>query len=919
MFKHAPRALSALAALAMLSFAAPARAQAPASGRLALVIGEASYPDDQLQTAGNDAALVAQGLRAQGFDVTELHDLDTPGLAGAWRDFLAKASSAQPGAVVTLYLSGIAVQANCDDVLLPIDARIASLADVTRVGLPMTRVFADLSRTNTSARLVMLDGARPVPASVSSISFPPGLIGLPVPPATSFALSAEVHDFEAPPQTTDVYGPYAAAISSVLPQPVADFNAFLSEVRVHTHQATGGAQTPWHVVGPSTQPIPLDLSADPAQIQAAAATLPNSGAALSSMSPDDAYWAAIWRNSVRGYTDYLAAFGTSGAPELATRAQDLLQLLEEPNPTCQRQAQTQPYPQPPVYVPPPPLPPVAPPAFVGGLCPQGYFAENGYDESRCLPIVPPPALVCPPGFVMTDDDQQGVCEPLVPPPQLICPPGMHPGGIPPHYCLPNIPVPWCPIGFAPHFVNGQLYCQKIGPPVPLCGPGSHPQWNGQGWICVGNPPPPSVCGPGTVSHWNGFEWVCVLPPPPPGGWVLCQPGQHPFWNGNQMVCQPIPLPPICMNGKSWSPGAQACVLNPPPPPPNGNCGPGLEYFPAMKACLPPPHLGPTCPPGEVHPVGNPNACVPMTPPGGPGGACPTGETRAFPAGGPAGGVCVPSGPAPCPPGEIRTFPPGGPTGGVCVSSQLGSPCPPGEVHPVGNPNACVPMTPPGGPGGACPTGETRAFPAGGPAGGVCVPSGPAPCPPGEFRAFPPGGPVGGVCAANRQDTTCPPGETRNASGVCAPPPPPPPPGPAPCPTGDVRGPNGVCEPAPGRPNPPNPTLCPPGQARGPNGVCEVVGRPNPPPPPTPTPPAPPRPNPPPTPPAPPRPNPPPPPPTPPAPPRPNPPPPHPLPGLPPGLTHLTPAPAPQRPQPGPPPPHPQPGPQRPNNPGQPLH
>ena len=85
-----------------------------AADRLALVIGEASYVGDPLPTVAADAALVAKTLGAQGFDVTELHELNTADLAAGYQAFLAKARSA-PTASITVYLAGLGANVGCDD------------------------------------------------------------------------------------------------------------------------------------------------------------------------------------------------------------------------------------------------------------------------------------------------------------------------------------------------------------------------------------------------------------------------------------------------------------------------------------------------------------------------------------------------------------------------------------------------------------------------------------------------------------------------------------------------------------------------------------------------------------------------------------------------------------------------------------
>jgi len=511
---------------------------APPVNRLALVVGEAAYNGDALPTAGADAALVARALAGAGFDVTELHDLGTADLAQQYQGFVAKVGAAPPGAAVTVYFAGLGVNVGCDDYLLPIDAQIATEADVPRIALSMTRVMRDLAQTQSQLRLVMLDGARPVPGSVSAVAFPRGLIPLIPPAATTFGLSAEIHDYESPPKPGDANDAYATAFVTAAQMPLTDVESVMRETRVIAHQATAGAQTPWQETNPSEPPFTFPLNADPAQVQAASATLPDSTTPISALDPESAYWAAVWRNDISDYQAYLAAFGAAAAPERKAVIAYLLQLLQQPNPQCQASA------------PPPP-----PTIIAGPACPDGFFAQGGYDEAYCAPLAPPPVLVCPPGFVSIPTDDGMGCAPFLPPPVFVCPPRFHP--VDRRYCRPDIPPPFCPPGFRPVWHDGLMTCVRQGPPPPICPFGTHPVWSGAGYVCGGNPPPPIPC-PNGQPNWRNGQWAC-LPPPP----RECPGDERPQWINGKMICGgfhppggPTPCPPGFMPGR---PGGPACI------------------------------------------------------------------------------------------------------------------------------------------------------------------------------------------------------------------------------------------------------------------------------------------------------------------------------------------------------------------------
>ena len=549
MFMRALRIWAMTIVVGVAATAAGAAAQgAPPPGRLALVVGEAGYNGDVLPTAGADAALIARSLAGAGFDVTELHDLATADLAQQYQAFVAKVAAAPPGAAVTVYFAGLGVTVGCDDYLLPVDAQIATEADVPRIALSMTRVMRDLAQTQSQLRLVMLDGARPVPSSVSAVAFPRGLIPLTPPAATTFGLSAEIHDYESPPKPGDANDAYATAFVTAAQLPLTDVESVMRETRVIAHQATSGAQTPWQQTDPSEPPFTFPLNADPAQVQAAVATLPNSTSPIGGLDPESAYWAAVWRNDISDYQAYLAAFGASAAPERKAIIENLIALLQQPNPLCQASA-----------------PPAPPPAIVAGpACPDGFYAQGGFDEAYCAPLAPPPELVCPPGFASIPTDDGMGCAPFLPPPILVCPPRFHP--IDRRYCRPDIPPPFCPPGFRPVWHDGLMACVRNGPPPPICPFGTHPVWNGAGYVCGGNPPPPIPC-PNGQPNWRDGRWSC-LPQPP----TLCPRGETQQWINGRTICGvfrppvgPTPCPPGFMPSRRGGPGCIPALVPVPTP------------------------------------------------------------------------------------------------------------------------------------------------------------------------------------------------------------------------------------------------------------------------------------------------------------------------------------------------------------------
>src|SRR5262249_24623067 len=121
-----------MAGLFVLVHFALAASAAHAEKRIALVIGNAGYQAAPLNSAANDAGLIAQTLQAAGFDVVGARDLDQDSLRRGLHDFLDKASTSGPDTVAFVYFSGYGLQFEGENYLVPIDATIARDTDVAQ-------------------------------------------------------------------------------------------------------------------------------------------------------------------------------------------------------------------------------------------------------------------------------------------------------------------------------------------------------------------------------------------------------------------------------------------------------------------------------------------------------------------------------------------------------------------------------------------------------------------------------------------------------------------------------------------------------------------------------------------------------------------------------------------------------------------
>ena len=314
------------AALALLSITAltPLAASAQQTGqnpRIALVIGNATYRDQALATTANDAGLVAQTLQAAGFDVVGARDLDGQSLRTALRDFLDKASAAGPDMQAFVYLAGRGLQYNGDNYFVPVDAQINRDADVSIDALRISDFAHALAQMPGKARIIVLDAARPNPYASQGAPLAPGLALVDPEPGELIAFNAAPGTLAGDEQGP--YGVYGKTLAGAMRQGGVGVEEVFDQTRVTVNQLTQGALLPWSASKLIEPYYIFERAADapPPAVAAAVANQPIGG-----LPADAAYAAALQRDNIQGYEDYLAAFPHSAQ---ARRVRAILAALRE--------------------------------------------------------------------------------------------------------------------------------------------------------------------------------------------------------------------------------------------------------------------------------------------------------------------------------------------------------------------------------------------------------------------------------------------------------------------------------------------------------------------------------------------------------------------------------------------------------------
>ncbi len=142
--------------LAALSFAS---SPAGAADRVALVIGNATYPHDERALAQpiKDARAIAKELRRAGFEVITGEDLTRQKLRAALRDFKSKI---KPGSAALFFFSGYGVQTGKRSYVIPVDAQIWTEGEVKRDGISIDSILSAMDSAGATVKLVIIDAAR---------------------------------------------------------------------------------------------------------------------------------------------------------------------------------------------------------------------------------------------------------------------------------------------------------------------------------------------------------------------------------------------------------------------------------------------------------------------------------------------------------------------------------------------------------------------------------------------------------------------------------------------------------------------------------------------------------------------------------------------------------------------------------------
>ena len=281
-----------------------AHAATAAERRIALVIGESAYEGKPIETAANDAGLIAQTLQAAGFDVSGARDLDEDSLRGSLRDFLEKARNVGPDGVAFIYFAGAGAQLEGDNYLLPVGAPITRDADIPLHGVRLSDYMKPLASMGLKTAVIVLDAARALPFPLQGQPIAGGLALYDPGPSLLLAFNAAPGTIAL--QEPGPYGVYAQALAEMIRAGGLPVAQVFDQTRLRVVERTNGAQIPWNSQGFDTPFIFFERTAQAPGRGVDEAALRSKP--IAQFSAQDAFAAAVARDTLQSYQEFLVAY-----------------------------------------------------------------------------------------------------------------------------------------------------------------------------------------------------------------------------------------------------------------------------------------------------------------------------------------------------------------------------------------------------------------------------------------------------------------------------------------------------------------------------------------------------------------------------------------------------------------------------------
>jgi hypothetical protein len=276
---------------------------ARAESRVALVIGNSAYASiGTLRNPVNDARAMNQALRSLGFEVTLLENASKAQIETGLRQFTQRLT---PEAVSLVYYAGHGVQIGGRNYLIPVDARIETVASVKAEAVDLDEVLAQIGQGRSGTNIIILDACRDNPFTQPEMTVADGSVRrAPSRSDPRFrGISGGLASVNAPSGILIAYatapgrvaadgsganGLYTTALIRAMMTPGASLEVIFKQTRIEVMQQSGGRQTPWE-----SSSLTIEFSFRPGRV--APPSLPQTGPGPSE--PLDTTHGEIWEGT----------------------------------------------------------------------------------------------------------------------------------------------------------------------------------------------------------------------------------------------------------------------------------------------------------------------------------------------------------------------------------------------------------------------------------------------------------------------------------------------------------------------------------------------------------------------------------------------------------------------------------------------
>jgi hypothetical protein len=226
------------------ALSAEQKAQVTGEHRIALVIGNARYKNiTVLRNPVNDAADIEGALKKKGFEVIRVSDGTREQITQAVRSFELKI---RDNTTALVFYAGHGVQARGVNYLIPVDARIQSVADLSTEAIDMDQsIMRRIEDRNPRLSIIILDACRnnPFPAGARSAGEQAGLASINAPRGSIVAFSTAPG--KAAQDGSGRNGLYTKHLLKELQVPNRKIEDVFKRVRESVMKESANGQTPW--------------------------------------------------------------------------------------------------------------------------------------------------------------------------------------------------------------------------------------------------------------------------------------------------------------------------------------------------------------------------------------------------------------------------------------------------------------------------------------------------------------------------------------------------------------------------------------------------------------------------------------------------------------------------------------------------